>query len=124
MNRASASSPRVCVNTCAQKESNAARNCCAPCANPTSNTRHTRGEEALARFIEANPRPLFDQHANLIQLMFAQPVHLSLAFAHRAPVFWASFLLPPPGEEERRRLTKSAGRDGPLGIFTRCRRFG
>ena len=26
---------------------------------------HTRGKEALARFIEANSRPFFDQHANL-----------------------------------------------------------
>src|SRR6266446_5750176 len=85
---------------------------------------HTRGEEALARFIEANSRALFDHHANLAQLVFVQSVQLSLAFAHRAPVFWASFLLPPPGEEERRCLTKSAGRDGPLGIFTRCCRFG
>src|SRR5258708_9792800 len=47
---------------------------------------HTRGEEALARFIEANSSSLFDQHANLAQLVLARPLHLSLAFAHRAPV--------------------------------------
>src|SRR5712671_725861 len=59
---------------------------------------HSRGEEALARFIEANSRPLFDQHANLAQLVFVWPLPVSLAFAHRAPVFWASLLLLPFGE--------------------------
>src|SRR5260370_16198093 len=47
---------------------------------------HTRGEKALARFIEANSSSLFDQHANLAQLVLAGPLHLSVAFAHRAPV--------------------------------------
>src|SRR5258708_37096099 len=84
---------------------------------------HTRGEEALARFIEANSRPLFDQHANLAQLVFAKPLPMSLAFAHRAPVLWPSLLLPPLGAVERNCLTKSACRDGPLGIFA-CLSFG
>ena len=48
---------------------------------------HTRGEEALSRFIEANSRSLFDQHANFAQLVFAQSLPVSLPFAHRSPVF-------------------------------------
>src|SRR5215469_8019746 len=32
---------------------------------------HTSGEEPLARFIETNPGPLFDQHADLTQFVFA-----------------------------------------------------
>src|SRR5258708_7790523 len=82
---------------------------------------HTRGEEALSRFIEANSRSLFDQHANLAQLVFAQYLPMSLAFAHRAPVIWAWLSLPPFGGEEFHFLTESACRDGPLGNFI-CRR--
>src|SRR5439155_971828 len=58
---------------------------------------HTCREEPLARFIEANSGPLFDQHANFAQLVFAQPFHMSLAFVHRAPVVRASLLLSPTG---------------------------
>src|SRR5260370_15825970 len=47
---------------------------------------HARGEKAFARFIEANSSSLFDQHANFAQLVLARPLHLSVAFAHRAPV--------------------------------------
>src|SRR5260370_193882 len=79
---------------------------------------HTRGKKALSRFIEADCFSLFDQHANLAQLVFAQYLPMSLAFAHRAPVVWAWLLVLPFGAEELHFLTESACRDGPLGMFS------
>jgi len=73
---------------------------------------HTRGEEALSRFIEANSGALFDQHANLAQLVLAQPLPMSLAFAHQSPVFWAALSASPICEEELHFLTESACRTG------------
>ena len=46
---------------------------------------HTSREKSLARFVETNACPLFDQHADLTQFVFAQPDSGSL-IAHRGHV--------------------------------------
>src|SRR5262249_10444204 len=46
---------------------------------------HARGEESLTRLVEMNSRPLFDQHADLAQFVFAQTVSRPVAFAHGRP---------------------------------------
>src|SRR5258707_7187928 len=70
---------------------------------------HARGEETLARFVEANAGPLFNQHADLAQFVFAQAGRRPLAFAHCAHV-----LAPAAGRSKRsptyRRATAGTGR--------------
>jgi hypothetical protein len=42
----------------------------------------SRREESLSRGVKMDSRPLFNQHADLAQLVFAQTVFRPVAFAH------------------------------------------
>src|SRR6516225_5408660 len=45
-----------------------------------------RGEEPLARGVEMNSCPLFDQHADLAQFVLRQTVFRAVALAHGHPI--------------------------------------